>query len=132
MSQLSFAEVDPQFPRLPEPVPAEKGVVRMQVPCSRCRSEVALTWLLERCHFHWPELPEPNVFLCSCPSCGDTWQFQVEEGRLRFGYVYAAGRGHFADMESLGAVGLSVHPATGGVVIEYEGLRWIKPKQSAV
>lgn len=103
----------------------------MKIQCFKCRDEVTLTWLLANCFFYWPELPEPNVFGYTCPSCGTEWEFQVDNGRIWLGYVYAAARGHFANMELREADGLSVYPATDSVAIEYEGQRRLIPKQPA-
>jgi hypothetical protein len=101
----------------------------LEILCSECKSAVTLRWLLENCHYHWPELYEPNVFLCNCPSCDHSWQFEIAPDHLVFGYVYAAGRAHFAGMEPLRVPGLWIRPQEHELVVHVEGRYWTKPRK---
>ena len=90
-----------------------------------------------KCHtmFSWGDVFEHSalgaggmgIIVYTCPVCGGREEYRVEDGKLGFGYVYAAGDAHFSVMEERAVAGLVVTGGGGGergVTVEYEGRVW--------
>lgn len=99
----------------------------LEILCLQCSSAVTLRWLLEHCRYQ--ELYEPNVFVCDCPSCDSSWEFEISADQLIFGYIYAAARAHFAGMEPLRVPGLWIRPQKHELVVHVEGRYWTKTRK---
>lgn len=106
----------------------------MSYGCNTCKPllkartfvSVPLRLLLDNCQFYSLKLPEPNVLLFTCPSCGSRWEFQVEDDTVWIGYVYAPL--HFAGMEAVQFEGLKVTSNSMWLQVTIDESKWLYPK----
>ncbi len=98
--------------------------MKNHIKCIGCKKDIAVEAFFDNCCYLCPEPPEPNVLTWTCPLCKFTTEIQVGEGGIWFGYVYAAGRAHFAGMEWVRLDELSVKQDGGMIVIEISGISW--------
>lgn len=93
---------------------------------ARTLTRTPLRLLFDNCQFYSPKLPEPNVLLFTCPSCGTRWEFQVEDEAIWIGYAYFPL--HFAGVEAAHIEGLKVTSSPTWLQVSVGDNQWAYPK----
>ncbi|HEX2735836.1 MAG TPA: hypothetical protein VHM70_29755 [Polyangiaceae bacterium] len=85
--------------------------------CPSCKAALSGQQLLEGCEGYWTAL---GVSRFTCPHCQSATEVQLENGRVTWGYTYAAAAPHFAGMIECRMDGLSVEETDGGVELQLD------------
>ncbi len=68
--------------------------------------------------------PSLDVVIVTCPSCAAASEVRLETGAIGWGYVYAAGAPHFAEMERDDVNDLRTSRDGDALVVTFEGRSW--------
>ena len=96
--------------------------------CTYCHHEFTLVELMGRpkpAHVY-----EANVFLTTCPACSKDKEFQIENGFLLDGYIYAAARAHFCAVGSVRFEDMAIEERESEFLIRCGSEEWRLPRET--